>query len=70
MLRAHREGRRVRSDDVQEVQTRLLLVLPGLTRRKNLSILFFTFMYRVGNRAARFLGGFTSHHFLGSLGYV
>ena len=24
----------------------------------------------VGTRAARFLGGFTSHHFLGSLGYV
>ena len=38
MLRAHREGRRVRPDDVQKVQTRLLLVLPGLTRRKFLSI--------------------------------
>ena len=32
--RAYREGRRLRADDVQEVQARVLLVLPGIPRRK------------------------------------
>ena len=34
--RTHREGRRVRPDDVQKMQTCVLLVLPRLLRRKNL----------------------------------